>query len=250
MDIWSHKENYFGYNGKPMDKTTGLYNYGYRDYNSVQVRFTTVDPIKADNNWYAYVNNDPVNFIDPLGLDDESVAEKTIEEKINELGYYGNANEKKDVDITSNGRRREHIYPEKYVDNSPLSVVGAFTMNMKMKQQSTGPNTMTLITLPKIGSNVKNAGDTTLYVWSKSETIISHQVTVTLDRKLYNGMNSNTIVGVESSSGDGKFEEQILSQEVASKILKSYSSHLVDDALSYDRRSTLNKVVDWFKDKF
>jgi hypothetical protein len=31
-------------------------------------RFTTVDPIRDGNNWFAYVNNDPVNWIDPWGL--------------------------------------------------------------------------------------------------------------------------------------------------------------------------------------
>jgi RHS repeat-associated protein len=57
-----------GYTGKPYDAATGMYNYGYRDYKPETVRFTTVDPIRDGNNWYAYVNNDPVNWIDPLGL--------------------------------------------------------------------------------------------------------------------------------------------------------------------------------------
>ena len=56
------------YNGKRLDPAVGLYDYGFRDYSPQQMRFTTVDPIKSGSNWYAYVNNDPVNFIDPLGL--------------------------------------------------------------------------------------------------------------------------------------------------------------------------------------
>jgi len=32
------------------------------------VRFTTVDPIRDGANWFAYVNNDPVNYVDLLGL--------------------------------------------------------------------------------------------------------------------------------------------------------------------------------------
>ena len=35
----------YGYLGKSYDSRTGLYNYGYRDYNPQTVRFTTVDPI-------------------------------------------------------------------------------------------------------------------------------------------------------------------------------------------------------------
>ena len=58
----------YGYLGKPYDSITGLYNYGYRDYSPQTVRFTTVDPIRDGANWFAYVNNDPVNYVDLLGL--------------------------------------------------------------------------------------------------------------------------------------------------------------------------------------
>jgi hypothetical protein len=46
-----------------------MYNYGYRDYKPEAARFTTEDPIRDGANWFAYVNNDPVNFIDPWGLE-------------------------------------------------------------------------------------------------------------------------------------------------------------------------------------
>ena len=58
-----------GYTGKPYNKATGLYNYGYRDYKPQAARFTTMDPIRDGNNWFAYVNNDPVNWWDPWGLE-------------------------------------------------------------------------------------------------------------------------------------------------------------------------------------
>jgi RHS repeat-associated protein len=57
-----------GYTGKPYDTVTGLYNYGYRDYQPETARFTTVDPVRDGSNWFAYVNNDPVNWVDPWGL--------------------------------------------------------------------------------------------------------------------------------------------------------------------------------------
>jgi RHS repeat-associated protein len=57
-----------GYTGKAYDAGMGLYNYGYRDYQPGLARFTTVDPIRDGNNWFAYVNNNPVNWIDPWGL--------------------------------------------------------------------------------------------------------------------------------------------------------------------------------------
>jgi RHS repeat-associated protein len=57
-----------GYTGKPYDAVTGMYNYGYRDYQPETARFTTVDPIRDGANWFAYVNNDPVNWVDIFGL--------------------------------------------------------------------------------------------------------------------------------------------------------------------------------------
>ena len=58
----------FGYLGKQNDPSSKLYNYGYRDYKPETARFTTIDPIRDGTNWFAYVNNDPVNHIDILGL--------------------------------------------------------------------------------------------------------------------------------------------------------------------------------------
>jgi RHS repeat-associated protein len=57
-----------GYTGKAYDVTTGMYNYGYRDYSPEVARFTTVDPIRDGANWFAYVNNDPVKWVDLWGL--------------------------------------------------------------------------------------------------------------------------------------------------------------------------------------
>lgn len=45
-----------------------MYDYGFRDYSPVSARFTTVDPIRDGSNWFSYVVNDPVNYVDLLGL--------------------------------------------------------------------------------------------------------------------------------------------------------------------------------------
>jgi RHS repeat-associated protein len=57
-----------GYTGKPYDAATGMYDYGYRDYKPENARFTTVDPVRDGSNWFAYVNNDPISYVDPDGL--------------------------------------------------------------------------------------------------------------------------------------------------------------------------------------
>lgn len=54
------------------DLNPSLYDYGFRDYSPVQMRFTSVDPIRDGLNWYAYVSKDPINLIDPFGLCSES----------------------------------------------------------------------------------------------------------------------------------------------------------------------------------
>ena len=62
----------FGYLGKPYNADTELYDYGFRDYSPEIARFTTVDPIRDGRNWYCYVVNDPVNYVDLWGLFDNN----------------------------------------------------------------------------------------------------------------------------------------------------------------------------------
>ncbi len=61
----------FGFAGGLYDADTGLVRFGARDYDPEIGRWTAKDPIGfngGDTNLYAYVGNDPVNRIDPLGL--------------------------------------------------------------------------------------------------------------------------------------------------------------------------------------
>jgi RHS repeat-associated protein len=62
----------FGYTGQRIDpETNGLYYYRARHYSPAWGRFMQPDPIgySGGSNLYAYVNNDPLNSTDPLGLD-------------------------------------------------------------------------------------------------------------------------------------------------------------------------------------
>lgn len=56
--------------GKTLDPVTGFVDFGLRDYDPSLGRWTTPDPLRSGLNWYAYCHNDPVNFVDPNGLDD------------------------------------------------------------------------------------------------------------------------------------------------------------------------------------
>ena len=61
----------FGFAGGLFDADTGLTRFGARDYDAEIGRWTSKDPIKfagGDTNLYGYVLNDPVNWVDPWGL--------------------------------------------------------------------------------------------------------------------------------------------------------------------------------------
>ena len=62
----------FGFAGGLYDKDTRLVRFGARDYDASIGRWIAKDPILfrgGDINLYGYVWNDPVNWIDPFGLD-------------------------------------------------------------------------------------------------------------------------------------------------------------------------------------
>ena len=60
----------FGYTGQRLDAETGLYDYHARHYLPAWGRFIQPDPIGYAGGYhlYAYVNNDPLNGVDPNGL--------------------------------------------------------------------------------------------------------------------------------------------------------------------------------------
>jgi len=62
--------NRYRFSGKEFDPRTGLYYFGYRFYEPNFQRWLNQDPIgeRGGLNLYAYVGNNPVNYIDPLGL--------------------------------------------------------------------------------------------------------------------------------------------------------------------------------------
>ncbi len=67
---------HYGYTGREPD-ASGLIYYRARYYDPTIGRFTQRDPIglKGGINQYVYVNNNPVNFVDPMGLNPSSPGE-------------------------------------------------------------------------------------------------------------------------------------------------------------------------------
>ncbi len=72
--------NSYVYTGREWDKETGLYYYRARYYDPIEGRFISKDPIGLAGgiNVYAYVQNNPINRIDPLGLRPLNENEKSL----------------------------------------------------------------------------------------------------------------------------------------------------------------------------
>jgi len=60
----------YAFTGREWDSEVGLYYYRARYYDPTQGRFISEDPIRFRGgvNYYAYVKNDPVDAVDPMGL--------------------------------------------------------------------------------------------------------------------------------------------------------------------------------------
>ena len=72
-------EDRFSFTGKELDQE--LYYFGARYYDPSLGRFTSVDPV-VENHPYIYVNNNPLNLIDPTGMDDNGLRQNyEIDEK-------------------------------------------------------------------------------------------------------------------------------------------------------------------------
>jgi RHS repeat-associated protein len=64
-------ENPFRFSTKYYDTETDLYYYGYRYYSAQLGRWINRDPIEEEGgfNLYGFVENDPIDYIDPIGED-------------------------------------------------------------------------------------------------------------------------------------------------------------------------------------
>ena len=137
----------FGYLGKPYNADTELYDYGFRDYSPEIARFNTVDPIRDGRNWFSYVVNDPVNFVDLWGLCvSESDGESEEESYVVYFIYVYKTNSERDQKMKES--ERNSINNEvKYLEDNNIAVKiienGTFT---DIKKALEDPNIKLLVT--------------------------------------------------------------------------------------------------------
>ncbi|MBQ4379334.1 MAG: RHS repeat-associated core domain-containing protein [Treponema sp.] len=75
----------FAFSGKIFDAKTGLYDFGFRDYESRNGRFSSIDPVHNGENWYAYCCGNPVEYYDKSGL--YEVSTKDYEQHMQDMGH-------------------------------------------------------------------------------------------------------------------------------------------------------------------
>jgi len=71
------------FTGKQWDEDAQLYYFNARWYDPETGRFIMEDPVRDGLNWYVYCSNNPVNYVDPTGL--EAWAYRTYDE---DSGWY------------------------------------------------------------------------------------------------------------------------------------------------------------------
>lgn len=105
------------YTGHEYDQVIGQYYAKNRMYNPANRRFTQIDPIKNGYNWYAYVGNNPVNYIDPLGY--KQLLPLSIIEKFGGTVTYRNEKDEfgdtiyKAVAVLGEKKETFYVYPNK-----------------------------------------------------------------------------------------------------------------------------------------
>jgi len=105
------------YTGHEYDQVIGQYYAKNRMHNPANRRFTQIDPIKDGYNWYAYVGNNPVNYVDPLGY--KQLLPLSIIEKFGETVTYRNEKDEfgdtiyKAVAVLGNKKETFYVYPNK-----------------------------------------------------------------------------------------------------------------------------------------
>jgi len=115
--------NPYKFNGKEMDRETGMYYYGARYYDPRISIFISVDPLAEQTmEPYLYTGNNPIMFTDPTGMSKEGGEDWVYNKK--DKTYHWDSKVNKPSDITNGnyeyvGKSTDDV-SEHYKDNNPF----------------------------------------------------------------------------------------------------------------------------------
>lgn len=116
--------NEWGFSTKAVDSATGLLYYGHRYYDPVTGRWPSRDPIAEEGgiNVYGFIGNDPVNFIDMLGL---------VRKTLTVTGSFKYKDRGAGRDYTENGR----VYRQYWHDEVHESASIVYTIEIECRDR-------------------------------------------------------------------------------------------------------------------
>jgi len=142
---------------------TSLYCYGARYYDPKISVWLSVDPMSSERSWltpHNFVQNNPINLIDPSGMLDHDYA---LEQKTGRISLVRETDDDFDVIIAGDGSRKE--VDKGVIDKNNLSVPTNF-------EDGTTADVTTLDV-----SNIKRKEATDLYEWIANNTEDSYKLT-------------------------------------------------------------------------
>ena len=126
-------ENPLLYCGEYADRESGLIYLRNRYYDPTQGRFITEDPVRDGTNWYVYCENNPIKYVDPIGLfriidgksyDKYQLGSGNINNQIND--YVSEDIKKIQIKLQELGYLDKSITWYGYFGNQTLAAVNAF----------------------------------------------------------------------------------------------------------------------------
>ncbi len=228
------------FTGKDYDEAAGLYYFNARWYDAELGRFTTEDPARDGLNWYVYVRNNPLRFVDPTGLESADAAdrqytyfERDIGEKIKDLGRYGDPRTRNGA-ILTNTNGPPSIKIRRYEDFRGIEGLSENLSQLDSHENSYGKTGM--MSGPNIIESITN--------FRKGNAFL-----VTYDNPKSEGLDGYEVFLIDRPDADTglypKYPQgESLSPEQAQKVLES-RPNLVDSAISEDLRPWYRKVLDW-----
>jgi RHS repeat-associated protein len=105
-NVSQNDTNPFRYCGEYTDLSSGLIYLRNRYYDPNIGRFISEDPAKSGLNWYIYCHNDPINYSDPLGLDENKKLRELVAESAGSVTW---DKKNKTATVKIDGKKQEYV---------------------------------------------------------------------------------------------------------------------------------------------